>query len=241
MDSGEGGGGGEEEFDSEPSSIVLGDESVDFNETSLEQEISENDIIDEVNVEPTISEQTVAEEITPEDFMDEEKQEIDDSMKKKYYNYLRGVRINNTLASAKKDILVDLKNKWSLLDDYHISTDKSYLLNILVDAKLRAASDNHLIMSVPTEMTVIKVMDNIKEIEDIILNVLEVNDYKLTAASEVEWARIKDDYIKKIKSGQNYNTINEQTLNEYYDIKDKREELLSKAVDYFGSDMIVEG
>lgn len=189
-----------------------------------------------VEVAPVVEEQEAAVEVAP---VVEEKEEIDDNMKKKYFNYLRGVRINNALAFAKKEILTALKANWETVDEYHISADKSHLLNILIGSKLRASSSDHLIISVPTEMTVIKVMSNIREIEKIVNDILKTNDYKVTAASEVEWARIKDDYIVKMKSGQKYNIINEQTMNDYYGIKDKREALLGKAQDYFGSDKLI--
>ncbi len=206
-----------------------------------EQLTPDEDLDDDFSFEDESGFVTGGEGISPQDFMDEpdEVNELTEDMKKKYYNYLRGVRINNALAEAKKEILVGLKAKWESIDEFHVSAEKSHLLNILIGSKLRASSENHLIVSVPTEMTVIKVMNNIRDVEVITEGVLGVLGYKVTAVSEVEWARIKEDYIKKIKSGQGYNLIREQTLNDYYGIEDKRDQLLNKAVDYFGSDMLV--
>lgn len=196
----------------------------------------QDDITEEFEVEENVDVMTGG-SLTPQDFMDEE-EVITEDMKKKYYNYLRGVRINNSLANAKKEILNELKQKWEHIEDHHVSGDKAYLFNIIVDSKLRASSEDHLIISVPTEMTVIKVMNNLDDFEKIIRDIVGVK-LNITAVSEVEWARIKEDYIKKMKSGQQYNILSEQSLNEYYGVKDQRSKLLEKAQNYFGEDGLI--
>ncbi|MFV0424623.1 MAG: DNA polymerase III subunit gamma/tau [Bacilli bacterium] len=230
----------EDSFEIESENIESSMSPQDFIEEEVEnipENVEESEYIDEDSFE--MESENIESSMSPQDFIEEEVEEITEDMKKKYFNYLRGVRINNTLSLAKKEILVDLKEKWSQIDDVHVGGDKAYLLNILIGSKLRASSIDHLILSVPTEMTVIKVMNNIRDIEKIVMEVLQNANYRVTAVSEIEWARIKEDYIKKIKLAEGYNLVQEQTLNQYYGIKDKREEMLEKAMDYFGSEKLL--
>ncbi|MFV0499933.1 MAG: DNA polymerase III subunit gamma/tau [Bacilli bacterium] len=167
---------------------------------------------------------------------EETQEEITHDMKIKYYNYIRSVRINNVLVNANKKRLNDFKSKWEKLDEHYQLDEKMYLINILNGTKLRAASDEHLIICVASDMAVIKVMENIVDVEEFINNFFDVDNYKIAAVSENEWARIKDDYIKKLKSGDTYKIIDEQSINSYYNILEKRNILLQRATDYFGDD-----
>lgn len=172
-----------------------------------------------------------------EDFEDdlvEEQNVVTPEMEKKYLNYLRGVRINNTLESASKLVLNGFKEYWSRLSHMDTDMSNSHIVSILSESRLRAATLNHVIVSVPTEMMVIKLMSDVLVVEDILSNLFgEV--VKVAVASEAEWDRIKEDYKAKIMVGEKYSYITEQTYNEYFNIKDDSEKIVEIASDYFGS------
>ncbi len=177
--------------------------------------------------------QEVAENINEEV---EDEQEITEEMHKKYYNYLRGVRINNTLYDAKKGYLVEYQERWLNIHSYD-DIEHSHLVSILKSAHLRASNERGIIISVPTEMMVVKLMSELDAVERIVGTVVR-NYIKLAIVSEGEWVRIREDYIAKLKTGADYTLMEEQTFNQYFNLADKRDVLIEKAKEYFGMDRL---
>ncbi len=176
-------------------------------------------------------------EETLEPDFDEENVVIDSKMKRKYHNYLRGVRINNTLARAQKSFLITRSEKWLGVNDLDIDMELIHLKSILTGAKLRAASDDHVVMSVESDIVVSKLVEDIEEVEKI---VEQVTGEKLSVAiiSKYEWDRIKGEYVERLKAGKPYSNMEEKSINEYFGIEDKGDSVLKEAMDYFGEDMI---
>ncbi len=204
------------------------------NEVKVEEPASnDNDIIGDESDEFVITnmdEDLVAEEVV-------EEQAITPEMEKQYLNYLRGVRINNTLAKANKMVLTSFKEYWQRIAHYDEGLELAHLISILREARLRAATLDHIIISVPTEMTVIKLMSDIEKVEKLGSEILGEN-VKFGAVSEHEWSRIKEDYKAKIMTGEKYDLIDEQTFGEYFNITNKEDKLIEAANDYFGAENV---
>ncbi len=158
-------------------------------------------------------------------------------MKRKYNNYLRGVRINNTLANARKQFLIKRNEKWVNIHNEEVDMDKIHLKSILTGAVIRAASDNHLVMSVESDMVVSKLMEEIDEVEKIVEKVL--GEYvSIAIISKHEWDRIKGEYIERLNVGKPYSYMEEKSINAYFGIEDKGEAILKGAIDYFGEEIV---
>ncbi len=252
-------------FESNAASEVVEEPAKAVEEEIIEEiveEVIEDISVVEPEVNPT-SEVTKAEEAQPvvendpnDDFIDFESEsviiddeynndleeesktvEITPEMEKKYLNYLRGVRINNTLESASKMVLNSFKEYWSRLKHMDGDMANTHIISILCDARLRAATINHVIVSVQTEMMVIKLMSDIKNVETI-LSELFGEVVSVAIVSETEWDRIKEDYKAKIIVGEKYKIIPEQSFNEYYNIKDQGDKIVEMATDYFGTNNV---
>ncbi len=206
----------------------------DTSNVSLEEVTNESfETNDEIDFESMIVEGDTSDELEEV----ESSVEITPEMEKKYLNYLRVVRINNTLESASKLVLNNFKEYWVRLK--HMDTDMSnaHIISILCDARVRAATINHVIISVQTEMMVIKLMGDIKKVEEILSNLFgEV--VSVAIVNEAEWDRIKEDYKAKLIVGEKYKLIPEQSFNEYFNIKDQGDKIVEIATDYFGSNNV---
>ena len=144
---------------------------------------------------------------------------------------IMAVRVNNTLAKADKKILNQEIEKMQLLKDFTFDQEIGYLVCNLLDAKIRAASNDCIILSYEYDSIV---GQNLMELEKImyVYNKITGSEKKIAIISDNKWEEEKNKYIKNIKEGVMYNVIEEPQ--ESYEETLKNDIILNSAVELFG-------
>lgn len=141
-------------------------------------------------------------------------------------------RVNNIMATADKSILKEIIDKMPIFNDYTFDSEIGFAACALLDAKVRAASSNGIVLSYEYDSIVKQNLLNLEKINEV-YNRLNNSNYKLAIISDAEWERAKNDYIKTIKSGGSYSLIEEPEPELFEDTK-KDDIISNSAVELFG-------
>ena len=147
---------------------------------------------------------------------------------------LKQIRINNTFVDASKQILIDIKNKWNLVNDYLLSNKYSVVSGLLNDTTPVAAGTRNLILLGKYDA----VVERINEVTDVVSSLLKEilnSDYTVICLTNDEWEDEKKKYIDNLKSSKKYSYINEKTSDEK---KVKERTPVDDLIDMVGSDII---
>lgn len=141
------------------------------------------------------------------------------------------VRVNNTLAKANKQILNTELENIKKLNDFTFDQEIGYIVCSLLDASLRAASEENIILSYEYDSTV---RQNLTELDKFIYvyNKITGSSKKIAMITHDEWEKEKEKYIKKIKKGIHYEVIEEPV--EVYEESKKDDIISNSAMDLFG-------
>ena len=143
------------------------------------------------------------------------------------------IRINNTFVNARKEYLLEIKEKWNDFVIYESNANKS-LLSYIVDTNVVAASDCYAILSNPLEATTDLINQNMKSLEKD-FNLFFNKKMSLVAISLKKWDIEKEKYIKNKKNGFKYEIIDNDII-----IKEDKSELEKVAKQIFGDNYKVE-
>ena len=147
---------------------------------------------------------------------------------------LKQIRINNTFVDASKQILIDIKNKWNLVNDYLLSNKYSVVSGLLNDTTPVAAGTRNLVLLGKYDA----VVERINEVTDVVSSLLKEilnSDYTVICLTNDEWEDEKKKYIDNLKSSKKYSYINEKTSDEK---KVKERTPVDDLIDMVGSDII---
>ena len=147
------------------------------------------------------------------------------------------VRINNTLASADKNLLKMELNNFNLLNDYTFDQEIGYIVCSLLDSKIRAVSQNYLIMSFEYDSNINKLINDIVKINEV-YNKITNSNKKIAIITDSEWDNIKNDYILNLKNNIKYEILEEPEL--IFEDSSKNDIISSSAIDLFGDIVEVE-
>ncbi len=161
------------------------------------------------------------------------------TMEREYVKYLNEVRVNNILALAQKDLLQKVQTEWERFDVHTAELEFGSVATILREGRVRAASSEGIIVSFRQDVLVNRLISDLRKVEEFLLNVFKVK-LKMVTVTEREWVKIKDDYIRKLRRGQNYEVQREKSFEEYYEIKKPVEKIVEDAYAIFGDSVIVE-
>ena len=141
------------------------------------------------------------------------------------------VRVNNTLAQADKKILTCELEKFKLFNDFTFDQEIGYLVCNLLDSKVRAASDNSIIISYEYDSSV---KQNLLELDKLIYVYNKITNSNKTIAiiTDEDWEIEKKNYIKSLKDGNQYILMEEPE--EIYEEEVKNDIITSSAVELFG-------
>ena len=114
--------------------------------------------------------------------------------------------INNAFALANKKMKDTLQEKLSNLNSYFTDSKFSSVAGILYDTSLEVVGDNYIIFSGNYDAVVNKVYDNFHLCSELI-NLIFSGEYYFAVVSKVEWQSLRDEYIKKIRSGKKYKVM----------------------------------
>ncbi|MDD3392050.1 MAG: DNA polymerase III subunit gamma/tau [Bacilli bacterium] len=114
---------------------------------------------------------------------------------KKYQN----IRINNTLSRVNKREIAQLKDKIKDVYSYVLQSDYSKAASLLIDGKIKAASEEHIVFVYNTKLEVEDFLINIENIEKLLIEILQ-KKYKVIAIDQPSWEIIRRDFNNKTKT-----------------------------------------
>lgn len=145
------------------------------------------------------------------------------------------VRINNAFASADKNLLKQEISNFDLLRDFSFDQEIGYLVNELLDSKVRVVGSNDLIISYDSDAIVDQNLVNLVKLNEV-YNRITNSDKNIAIVSDEQWDVLKKQYIDHIKN------------NIKYEIKDEPEVILediknddiisNSAISLFGKDIV---
>lgn len=111
---------------------------------------------------------------------------------------LQQLRINNTLARLSKKEVLSLRDKLNSLNSKILDPDCGEIISMILDAELKAASDEYMVFVLRTENMSKIFNQSILKIEKIINSEFKVN-YKVIGVFQGEWELIKQEFNNKAK------------------------------------------
>ena len=161
-----------------------------------------------------------------------------DALRIENLNEIMKARVNNTLAAADKQILKNAINDMNVFNDYTFDDEIGYIACSLLDAKIRAASIDSIIISYDYDSVV---KQNLLDLEKIssVYNKLTNSNKKLAIITDEEWEIEKNNYIKSIKEGHHYTIIKEPEL-KVFEGPEEDVIITNSAIELFGDIVEIE-
>ena len=161
------------------------------------------------------------------------------SMPQKILNIdeIMNVRVNNTLALADKKLLKEEQSNFEKLKDFTFDQEIGYIVCALLDSKLRAVSENNMIISFEYDSNVLQNIQIIDKITDV-YNKITNSNKEIAIISDKEWDKVKSDYIKNLKDGVKYEVKDEPEP--IYEEMENDGIISNSAVQLFGDIVVVE-
>ena len=158
--------------------------------------IISREIISDTKEAPTIEENEVkTKEI-------KEKVDQDEILNKQEISFNKKTRINNCFVGASKENKKNAQIK--IKDIIKNNKDNKFLLSMIEDAEVEAASEKYYILSCPIDSVVNLININHKLIEK------ELDNIKIVGLTDEEWTKEKELYISNTKNKITYTLIDEQ-------------------------------
>ena len=161
------------------------------------------------------------------------------SMPQKILNIdeIMNVRVNNTLALADKKLLKEEQSNFEKLKDFTFDQEIGYIVCALLDSKLRAVSENNMIISFEYDSNVLQNIQIIDKLTDV-YNKITNSNKEIAIISDKEWDKVKNDYIKNLKDGVKYEVKDEPEP--IYEEIENDGIISNSAVQLFGDIVVVE-
>ncbi|HHW68882.1 MAG TPA: hypothetical protein GX747_00890, partial [Tenericutes bacterium] len=146
------------------------------------------------------------------------------------FKKLKNIRIDNTLAKFDKRKLIQISKSIEEIKNMVLIPEYSYYASLLIDAQLKAASDEYLIFVYQDETSSNLFNENILIIENMIKKCLN-SEYKVISTTLMEWEKIRNEFNNKLK---NYVYKKENLdLNELFDENnDELKKIFGDIVEY---------
>ena len=145
------------------------------------------------------------------------------------------VRINNTFAGADKNLLKLELNQFNLLNDYTFDSKIGYLVNSLLDSKIRVVSSDSMIISYESEGLAKENLNSIIELNDV-YNKITNSNKKIAIISDDEWDSLKKEYIENLKNNNKYIVKKEPDV--LFEESDNNDIIINSAISLFGNDIV---
>ena len=151
---------------------------------------------------------------------------IDDIMK---------ARINNAFATADKALLKEETANFELLKDYSFDQEIGYLVNSLLDSKLRVVGNNDMIISFDSKAIVEQNLVNLLLLNDVYEKITK-SSKNIAIITDEEWEILKKEYISNLKNNVSYE-VKEEPEVILEEIKND-DIISSSAISLFGEDIV---
>lgn len=172
------------------------------------------------------------------------KQTLEVDKKKEVDQRLVDIRINNTFAKASKQELMTIKEKLSLLKEFVFDTSIGFLICIILDGVVRAASKENVIISYEYESMLEKAIEHQEELEQQLQKILNINVH-LVFVTDERWNQLRNEFMIKRNQKDSYVYIEEPILEETQKkvsekINNNQQDIYKTAVDIFGDIVEIE-
>lgn len=147
-------------------------------------------------------------------------------------------RVNNTLATADKGILNEVINSMKIFNDYTFDENIGYIACALLDAKVRAASSESIIISYDYDSIVKQNLLFLDKITSVFNNLTNSNK-KFAIITDEEWEKERAKYVLAIKEGKKYSVVKEPEEKVFED-KKENDIIVGSAIELFGDIVEVE-
>ncbi len=155
----------------------------------------------------------------------------DELILEKLYNVMK-IRVNNTLAFADKKELNKIVDSMNIFNEHTFDNDIGYISCALLDAKVRAASVDNIIISYEHESIVKQNLLNL-EIITSVYNKLTNSNFKFAIITDEQWESERKNYINTIKEGKKYEFIEEPSI-KLFEAEKENDIISSSAIELFG-------
>ena len=143
------------------------------------------------------------------------------------------VRVNNALATAKKDALIKIKEKWNKLSDYLLDDRYSVVAGLLVDVIPVVASDNYIILECKYDATAFRLNELDCELSNLFFDLYKIK-FSVVAISVDRWNKERSIYVEKLKNGEKYSLKEEKIVKK----ESKTNDDVDKIISLLGEDVI---
>ena len=113
------------------------------------------------------------------------------------------VRVNNALATASKNVLNNIRNNWSMIDDYLTDEKFSVVSGLLKDFVPVVASEKYVIVASDLISMVDRINADIIDVETFFKKLFDFN-ISVVAITNERWEDEKNRYVNNIKKGMKY-------------------------------------
>ncbi len=148
------------------------------------------------------------------------------------YREIIAIRVDNTLAQADKNILLEVKQLFAKLNEYVFDQEIGYLVCALMDGTVRAASAENIIISLEYDSMIDSNISNMEQLQFVLKKVAGLNQ-KLAFITDEMWKQKKIEYIQKLQNAENYVYREEPDLPKM-PVLEEKDELVSRAFELFG-------
>ena len=202
---------------------VNNEEKIDENKEIISREIISED------------KKNISQEINGSNFEQNISREIIETPKKdNISNENIEIRINNALATAEKNILLEVKNNWNKISDYLLDDKYSVICGLLTDVSPVVASSKYIILESKYDSNCQRLNEREKEIT-LLLNEIYNKKFKIVAISFERWKLEREKYVNNKSKGINYVEKGEIEENKQEEVKDSA---IERLVELFGEDII---
>lgn len=119
------------------------------------------------------------------------------------YNECKNDLVNNSFATANKELLRELKEKFRTINNSIFDINKSVIINIFLDSELVVAGENDLVFKVSYDSLIDSVTRYYWNIYDLIFEYLN-KKYNFVFINAEDWNNYKNDFINNKNEGIKY-------------------------------------
>lgn len=145
------------------------------------------------------------------------------------------IRVNNTMASAEKNLLKKENELFDMLKEYSFDQEIGYLANSILDSHLCAVGPNDFIISYDSDATVEQNLVNLVKINEV-YNKITGSDKNIAIISNNRWNEIRNEYILNLKNNVKYEIKEEPDF--IFEEIDNNDIISNSAISLFGRDIV---
>lgn len=147
------------------------------------------------------------------------------------------VIVNNALATADKNFLESIREKWYLFNNYLNSDEYSSVVSYLLDSNLRVVGSSDVIISVSYDSVLLNVNKCLLKITEL-FNIVMEKAYNIVFVTDEQWKAIKDKYVLDRKKGIIYTVRSASENTSVSNIDEEHSKIAEDATSLFGNDMV---